>query len=100
LDYLQELNSNRKLFFSYMKEKYNLYNNSNIFLRDIEYAIQSYFLKKDKRIKHTIIEKTAGEFINKLEQDGELKKVSSNAWKVNFFEEKSVIQSDTEIKPV
>ena len=99
MDYLQELNSNRKLFFSYMKEKYKLFYNSNIFLRDIQYAIQSYFLKKDKRIKQSVVEKTAKEFINKLEQDGELKKMSSNAWKVNFFDEKNVIVSSTENKP-
>jgi hypothetical protein len=82
-----------------MKEKYNIYYNSNIFLRDIQYAIQSYFLKKDKRIKQSVVEKTSLEFINKLEQDGDLKKMSHNAWKVNFFDEKSVIQSSTENKP-
>lgn len=82
-----------------MKEKYNMHHNSNLFLRDIQYAIQNYFLQKDKRIKYSLIEKTAEEFINKMEQEGDLKKMSPNAWKVNFFEDMNVILTNTDNKP-
>jgi len=77
-----------------MKEKYRLYLNSNIFFRDIQYAIKSYFDKKDIRIKYSQAEKVAYDFIKKLEDTGELKKMSNNAWKVNFSLGNNVIQID------
>lgn len=94
MDYLSELSSNKTMFFNFMKEKYRVYNNSNIFFRDIQYAIKSYFEKKNKPVKYSDAEKIAKDFIQKMENEGQLKKMSNNAWKVNFSFEKSVIQSD------
>lgn len=94
MENLNELLSNQSIFFSYMKERYNVYYNSNIFFRDIQYAIKSFLEKKNKKIKYSEAEKIANEFIAKMENDGQLKKMSSNAWKVNFSFEKNVIQPD------
>jgi hypothetical protein len=80
-----------------MKEKYRVFNNSNIFFRDIQYAIKSFLEKKDKKIKYAEAEKLAQEFITQMENGGQLKKMSNNAWKVNFSFEKSVIQKDEAI---
>lgn len=91
MNYLSELSSNKTIFFNFMKEKYRVYQNSNIFFRDIQYAIKSYLEKKDKKIKYSEAEKIAQEFIKQMENDGQLKKMSTNAWKVNFSFEKSVI---------
>lgn len=84
MDLLNDLSLNKLIFFNYMKGKYRIYTNSNIFFRDIQYAIKSYFEKKDIRIKYSQAETVAYEFINKLENSGELTKMSNNAWKVNF----------------
>lgn len=92
MNLLDDLTSNKLIFFNYMKVKYRLYLNSNIFFRDIQYAIKSYFEKKDIRIKYSQAEKVAYEFINKLEDSGELKKMSNNAWKVNFSLGNNVVQ--------
>lgn len=94
MEYLKELTINRTIFFSFMKEKYNVFNNSNIFFRDIQYAIKSYFEKKNKRINYSEAEKIAKEFISQMENDKQLIKMSNNAWKVNFSFEKSVIQTN------
>ena len=94
MDLLNDLTSNKSIFFKFMKENYRLYLNSNIFFRDILYAIKSYFEKKDIRIKNSQAEKIAYDFINKLEGTGELKKMSENAWKVNFSLGNNVVQSD------
>jgi len=94
MDLLNDLTSNKSIFFKFMKEKYRLYLNSNIFFRDIQYAIKSYFEKKDIRIKYSQAEKVAYDFIQKLEDTGELKKMSNNAWKVNFSLTNNVIQID------
>ena len=84
MEYLSELTANRTIFFSFMKEKYNVFYNSNIFFRDIQYAIKSYFEKKNKKINYSDAEKIAREFIVKMENDKQLIKMSNNAWKVNF----------------
>ncbi len=84
MNYLNELINNQKIFFKFMKEKYPLFKNSNIFLRDTQYAIRSYFEKKNIKLGYTESEKLTLEFINMLEKENKLKKISSNAWKVNF----------------
>ena len=84
MDLLQDLFTNKKIFFSFMKEKYPVFKESNIFFRDIQYAIRNYYLKKGKKIDYQKSEKIASEFIEGLVKEGELKKISNNAWKVNF----------------
>ena len=94
MDLLNDLTSNKTIFFNFMKVKYRLYLNSNIFFRDIQYTIKSYFEKKDIRINYSQAEKIAYDFINKLEDSGELTKMSNNAWKVNFSLGNNVVQID------
>ncbi|MCX6170833.1 MAG: hypothetical protein NTX65_15945 [Ignavibacteriales bacterium] len=98
MDYFKELTANQTIFFSYMKEKYRVFNNSNIFFRDIQYAIKSFFEKKNKRISYSEAEKIAIEFTTQMENDKQLIKMSNNAWKVNFSFEKSVIP-ETNVTP-
>jgi len=84
MDLIQDLISNKKLFFSFMKEKYPVFKESNIFFRDLQYAIRNYYMKKGKTIDYQKAEKIALVFIENLVNNGELKKISNNAWKVNF----------------
>jgi uncharacterized membrane-anchored protein len=84
MDLLQDLFKNKKIFFSFMKEKYPVFKESNIFFRDVQYAIRNYYLKEGKKIDYQKSEKIASEFIEGLVKEGELKKISNNAWKVNF----------------
>ena len=67
-----------------MKEKYPVFKESNIFFRDLQYAIRNYYMKKGKTINYQKADKIALEFIENLVNKGELKKISNNAWKVNF----------------
>jgi len=85
MNYLQELTASDEIFFRYMKEKYHLYFNSNIFLRDIQYAIKSFFQRKNYKLKYLEAEKLALDFIKQMEKKEKLKKVGNNAWKVNFL---------------
>ncbi|PKL83832.1 MAG: hypothetical protein CVV24_02885 [Ignavibacteriae bacterium HGW-Ignavibacteriae-3] len=94
MENLKELISNQTIFFSFMKEKYYVFYNSNIFFRDIQYAIKSYLEKKNKKVKYSEAEKIAEGFIAHMEKDNQLIKMSENAWKVNFSLEKGVIQPD------
>jgi hypothetical protein len=77
-----------------MKEKYPIFFNSNIFLRDILYSIKSYFEIKDKFLTYAQCEKLALDYINYLENSYDLKKVGNNAWKVNFFDKPVVTNTE------
>lgn len=92
MNYLNELINNQNIFFKFMKEKYPLYYNSNMFLRDLQYAIKSYFDKKNIRLSYTDTENLALDFAKYLDKENKLKKVASNAWKVNFFLNNDVIE--------
>ena len=96
MNYSKDLFVNRTMFFNFMKEKYRLFYNSNIFFRDIQYAVKNYYLKKDVKIKLMEAELIAQEFVKELEKSGELNRVSQNSWKVNFSPGKSVIEVKTE----
>lgn len=97
MEYLSELKTNKEIFINFMKEKYPVFNNSNIFLRDILYAVKSYFERKEKFLRYSECEKIALEFTNYLEQTNEIKKVGNNAWKVNFLVNKVVNNSEAAI---
>lgn len=87
---LETLKSNKEVFFNYMKEKYPLINTSNVFLRDLQYSIKSYFEAKDDFVKYPEAESLALAFAKYLESTNEFVKLSKNTWKVNFKTEKKV----------
>jgi hypothetical protein len=92
--YLDTLLSNQMDFFLFMKKKYPVYKESNIFLRDLQYAIYHYFLNKSIQLKYSATEKLASEFASKLLSEEKLKKISNSTWKLNF----SVVPAVIEIK--
>ena len=81
---LEELKNNQDIFFNFMKEKYHIYLNSNIFFRDIQYAINSYFEKKDITLKSREAENLTSEFTKYLEEKGDLTRLNYNSFRVNF----------------
>lgn len=93
---LNELITNKEIFFNFMKEKYPIFHNSNIFFRDLLYAIKSYFERKNHLLSYAQSEKLAIEFTGFLTSNNELKKVGENVWKVNFFPNPVV----TNVEPV
>lgn len=94
MDYLQELKNNKEIFINYLREKYEVIYNSNIFFREIQYGILTYFEKKGIKLSYPVTEKLAYEFAELLEENGELVKIDSRTWKVNFKTENFVNQSD------
>ena len=84
MNYIEHLTSNKKMFFNYMKEDYPLYKYSNLFLRDLQYAIKSYFELKENPVNYLQAEKIAKEFINELTKSEELVQIDNKSWKINF----------------
>ncbi len=87
---LQGLLANKTIFFNFMKEKYEVHYKSNIFLRDLQYAIKSFYEKKGFKINYPTAEKLAIEFANELVNKGDLQFIIKNTWKVNFSGETAV----------
>lgn len=79
-----QLLAEKEIFLRFMNEKYHIFFNSNIFLRDIQYGIKSFFEKKDVFIKYPEAEELMKKLTERMENEGELIKLNHNTWKVNF----------------
>lgn len=84
MDILNELQTNKTMFFNFMREKYPVYSKSNLFLRDLQYAIMTYFEKKEVKVKYGPAEKIALSFAEYLEKQNDLTRLDKFTWKVNF----------------
>lgn len=87
MNMLNDLLANKTIFFNYMKEKYEVIYKSNIFLRDLIYAAQSFYQKKGIKLTVPQAEKLVLDFTAELEKSGELQFTQKNTWKVNFSQE-------------
>lgn len=95
MNYLDELKNNQEIFFNFMKEKYHIFYNSNIFARDLQYAIKQYFEKKDIKITYPKAEELMKKFSKYLEEKGDLLKLNHNSWRVNFFKPQ-IVEEETQ----
>ena len=89
--YLDTLLSNQMDFFLFMQKKYPVYKDSNIFLRDLQYAIYQYFVNKSVQLTYAKTEKLAIELSEKLLTENKLIKISNFIWKLNFSVNPDVI---------
>jgi hypothetical protein len=91
-----DLIANRIIFFNFMKERYEVHYKSNIFLRDILYAIKSFYEKKGQKISYPFAEQLAIRFTEHLENQTELILIEKHTWKVNFSFNNNIKESDIE----
>ena len=84
MDYLQELKRNETIFLKFMQERYPIYTNSNIFLRDLQFGIQTFFERKDIKVKYPVAEELAFNFASYLEEKNDLQRLDDQTWKVLF----------------
>jgi hypothetical protein len=95
---LNHLISNQEIFFEFLREKYPVFFNSNIFLRDIQYGIISYFERKDIIISYPLAEELAMKFTAKMESDDILKRLDTTTWLVKFkFSEPELQTAEPEV---
>ncbi|PID59643.1 MAG: hypothetical protein CR986_05085 [Ignavibacteriae bacterium] len=84
MNHLNHLLENKKVFFNFMNENYTIFQNSNLFFRDIQYAVISYFEMKEKPIKYAQAEVVTTNFIDKLVKTNELTEINKRTYKINF----------------
>ena len=92
--YAEFLKLNEDLFFNFLKEKYPIFNNSNIFLRDIQYGIKSFFEKRDIKLNYKQVDFIADSIIQLYEEKNILQRLTKNTWKVNLLKENTVVLQD------
>ncbi len=95
MEKLEILKNEKDSFFEFMREKYPVIYKSNIFLRDIQYAIFLFFKYRGEVIDSYQTEEITKQFTDYLVSTGELKQLSHNTWLVNF-EIKSTVMEQTE----
>ena len=69
---------------AFLKTKFPLYHQSNVFFRDIQYGIRAYLEKKGKKVGYTVAEELAHAYTGKLEKDGIFHPVYHQSWVVDF----------------
>lgn len=94
MDYVNDLMKNKVIFFNFMKEKYPFFYNSNIFFRDIQYAIKYYYLSRGIKITYPEAEEICKNFTENLVVNRELTKIDNQSFKVNFNTEVSVLEEN------
>lgn len=81
---LNHLVSSQEVVFEFLREKYPIFFNSNIFLRDIQYGIRTYFERKDIAVSYPVAEELALKFTSSMESQEILKRLDTNTWLVKF----------------
>lgn len=77
---------NKSEFLNYLKTKFPLIHNSNIFFRDLHYGIMSYLMEHNKRINYTRCEKFTEKVTDEFEKEGIFKKIDNKTWTLNYPE--------------
>lgn len=78
--------SDRKQFFEFFKVKYKLFHHSNVFFRDIHFAVYYFAKSLGKKLGYTEAEVIARQFSSQMEEEKIFKKTSPHGWTVNLPE--------------
>lgn len=84
MNHLEHLLQNKETFFKFMRQNFPLMTHSNVFFRDLQYAINSYFKLKETPVNYSKAEKIARGFIENLVKDGDFSPIDDKTWKVNI----------------
>lgn len=99
VNYFDYLEKNTDQFLDYMKEKYPVYYNSNIFVRDIQYGIKNFLEKKGMKITYRQMEELSAKIIERFEKKSILRKLSDKSW-LFIYKTEPVNGNESEVAPV
>ncbi len=83
-DSINRLLTEKSSFLNYFKSIFPVFHNSNIFFRDLQYAIQKYLVLKGDKVTYAQAETLGKQFTKQLEAEAILTPISSNAWRLNY----------------
>ena len=85
-DHFSVLKNDNQIFLNYLKAKFPLFHNSNIFSRDFQYGLKGFLEKKNIYIRENDLIQLADDLSKYFEAQGIFVKTSSNGWKLNYPE--------------
>ena len=86
LKYYKIITDDYPMFLSFLRAKYPIFHNSNIFYRDFQYGIKRFLEKKEFEVSYPQAEDLANRVSKYLEEKGVFVKVNSLGWKLNYPE--------------
>ncbi|HCY77379.1 MAG TPA: hypothetical protein DHV28_15790 [Ignavibacteriales bacterium] len=81
-----ELKNENQIFLSYLRAKFPVFHNSNLFSRDFQYGLKSFLEKKGIILNDPILIKLAKELSGFYETQGIFLRTSNQGWKLNYPE--------------
>lgn len=92
--YFTVLQDDYIIFLQYLKARFPAFHNSNLFFRDLHYAIKHFLEMKDMKVNYADSEQITREFSEFLENKGILVKVNDIGWKLNYADFTTVKPGD------
>ena len=80
----EEIRQHSKDVLQFLKARYPLFHQSNIFFRDVHYGVREYLEKKGMKVGYGAAEGIAREFIRDLEGQGVLIPIDRQTWTLNY----------------
>ncbi len=77
---------NKKEFLKYLKSKFPLFHDSNVFFRDLHYGVMSYLEMHRVRYRYSEAEELTHKVIEALEQENILRRIDKLTWMLNYPE--------------
>ncbi|MCU0342861.1 MAG: hypothetical protein MUF28_03455 [Ignavibacterium sp.] len=79
-----DLKNESQIFLNYLKAKFPIFHNSNLFSRDFQYGLKSFLEKKGIKISDNNLVTLSGQFSSYYETQGIFIKTSNQGWKLNY----------------
>lgn len=73
-------------FLKYLKTKFTLIHQSNVFFRDFHYGVMSYLQDHGTKLKYQKAEEIARKVVKGFEEKGVFKKIDEQSWLLNYPE--------------
>ncbi len=79
-----DLKNESQIFLNYLKAKFPIFHNSNLFSRDFQYGLKSFLEKMGIKISDNNLVTLSGQFSSYYETQGIFIKTSNQGWKLNY----------------
>lgn len=81
-----ELKNEKEIFLSYLKAKFPIFHNSNLFSKDFQYGLKGFLEKKGTHLKEAQLIELSDLFSDYYEKEGIFLRTGKNGWKLNYSE--------------
>lgn len=74
-------------FLRYLKSKFPLYHDSNVFLRDLHYGLMEYVEERlRKKLNYLVAERLTSDVVKEFEKKGIFRKIDGKTWLLQYKE--------------